>query len=447
LYYSQLQTGLVFSTEIKAIQKFYLDKTQLNGHALAECIRYNYPIDLKNTYIEQIKRLQAGEYVLVDENGPETHCYWKLDLTPCFTGSFEEAKNETLRIMRESVDMCLRSDVPVAILLSGGIDSSALAALAKESSREVHVITAGYRGQHNCDERDVAKRFALEKGLIYHEVELDTDDFKELFLEYSQYIDEPVCDVSSMSQWALYKKAKELGFKVLLSGLGGDELFYGYPYQNNLAKALELAHRHRELFPWKGIDKKTRYIRFLIKNWKQILFAGYPMKIDNSIPVPWTYEDYNKFAKTGKLTYNEEVINFSEFDVHFSFHDGAGVEDVYGFTFTRFMTNLCLYLADRQGMGNSVEIRSPMIDHKLVEFVACLPLEMKYKQDESKYFLKETLKGLVPDYILFAQKRGFEPPFSFINELISNYEYQIIKSDSIFFNSMLTDRLLNTLLK
>jgi len=151
---------------------------------LAESVRYNYPIDLKNTWIEQIKRLQAGEYVLVDSNGLELHKYWKRDITPRFKGTVEEAKTEILRLMRESVNISLRSDVPVAVLLSGGIDSSAIAALAKESGREVHVITAGYKGQHDCDEREVAKRFAAEKGLIYHEVELDAGDFQNIFWEY-----------------------------------------------------------------------------------------------------------------------------------------------------------------------------------------------------------------------------------------------------------------------
>jgi len=109
LYYSILQTGVVFCTELKAIKKYFLDKTQIHVRSLAECIRYNYPIDLKNTWIEQVKRLQAGEYALVDAKGPELHRYWRRDLTPRFNGTFEEAKNETLRLMRESVNLCLRS--------------------------------------------------------------------------------------------------------------------------------------------------------------------------------------------------------------------------------------------------------------------------------------------------------------------------------------------------
>jgi asparagine synthase (glutamine-hydrolysing) len=448
LYYAQLPTGIVFCTELKAILKYQLEKPQLDIHALAESIRYNYPLDLKNTYIEQIKRLRAGEYALVDQAGLETHFYWKRDLTPRFAGSFLEAKTETLRLLRESVDICLRSDVPVGVLLSGGIDSSAIAALAKETGREVHVITAGYKGQHACDERDVAKRFAKEKGLIYHEVELDVTDFQNLFWEYTQYIDEPVSDVSSMSQWALYKKAKELGFTVLLGGLGGDELFYGYPQWNAMAESLKLKHEHQNLFPWKGSQKKKDFLKFMWKNWKYVLHAGYPTKIDDKATMGWTYDDYMHFAEKANLIFNNEKFYFKDIDVHTSFEDNRCEPDcVYDIGFHTFMNAQCLYLADRQGMGNSMEIRSPMIDYKLVEFVSSLPLEMKYKPNNPKYFLKEVLKDIVPNYILYAQKRGFTPPFDFIYKMNEDYEYNMMQSEYVFFNSMLADRVLSLLLK
>jgi len=103
LYYAQIQTGIVFSSELKAILKYYIDNPQLNANALAESIRYNYPIDVKNTYIEQIKRLQAGEYALVDSNGLTLHKYWDRCSLPVFTGSVDEAKTEIIRLMRESV--------------------------------------------------------------------------------------------------------------------------------------------------------------------------------------------------------------------------------------------------------------------------------------------------------------------------------------------------------
>lgn len=447
LYYAQIQTGFVFSTELKAILKYYIDKPQLNAHALAECIRYNYPFDLKNTWIDQIKRIKAGEYVLVDNKGAEFHPYWTRKIEPAYEGSLNDAKQATLDILRESVGLCMRSDVPVAVLLSGGIDSSTIAALAKESGREVHVITAGYKGIHDCDERETARRFSKEKGLIYHEVELNVEDFSEIFHEYSRYIDEPVCDISSMSQWALYKKAKNLGFKVLIGGIGGDELFYGYPETNDFAKALELKHTHEKLFPWKGIHRKKEFLRFFFRNWRHVLYAGYPYQINDKATVGWTYNDYLAFASSGVFDYQDQKISFEDIDVHISYQDNKNeLEEIYKITFETFMTTLCLYLADRQGMGNSLEIRSPLLDYKLVEYVSSLPLSIKFKDRVQKYLLKETIKEIVPDYILKAPKRGFTPPITFINEIIKPYQYEFFRADHKFYNSMLADRLLKLLL-
>ncbi len=447
LYYSQLPTGIVFSTELKAIQKYFIETPQLNLKSLTEAIRYNYPINLKETFIEQIKRLKAGEYAVVNSSGIELKTYWKRNLNATFKGSYEDAKLEALGLMRESVDLCLRSDVPVAVLLSGGIDSSLIAALAKQTGREVHAITAGYKGSPDCDERTIAKQFAEEQGLIYHEVELDVNDFKDLFKECSSYIDEPVCDVASMSQFALYKKAKELGFTVLLGGLGGDEIFYGYPYYNILANSLTLTKEHRSFFPWNSKRKKLNFLKFFSKYWKHVLFAGYPMILNDSVPVHWTFDDFNKFKENTTIEVNSQIHTFSDIDVSYHFSNDARIKDVYDYMFTRFMNAQCLYLADRLGMGTSVELRSPLVDYKLVEFVSSLPEEMKYKHGNPKCFLKDVLKDIIPDYILSASKKGFTPPFDYIYQMNNDYKYQLFNGKYVFFNSMLADTILSKVFK
>ncbi|MDR3704379.1 MAG: asparagine synthase (glutamine-hydrolyzing) [Paludibacteraceae bacterium] len=446
LYYSQLQTGVVFSTELKTILKYYIDKPQISIEQLAEPIRYTSPINSKDTYIEQIKRIEPGQYILVEESGLRKYFYWKRDLSDKFFGTIESAKSETLRLMRESVDLCLRSDVPIAVMLSGGIDSSAIAALAKETGREVHTITAGYRGQHDCDEREVAKRFAKEKNIIYHEVELDKNDFKNCFEEYTQYLDEPITDTAAFAQWALYKKVKDMGFKVLLGGNGGDELFYGYPYWNNVSESLTIFRQHQDFFPWKGFEKKKKFLQFFLKNWQPILYAGYPYKIKDEAVGLWYYKDYLKFAENSSFVYDNQEFRFKNLNFDFSFENNTNLSQldyIYEFLFSKIMTMAYLYLSDRLGMGNSIEIRSPFLDYKLVEYVSSLPQSIKYKRGESKSFLKDVLKGIVPNYILYAQKRGFTPPPSFIEDVISKYQNKIIKSDYNFYNSALADRLLS----
>ncbi len=446
LYYAQVPSGVVFSTELKSILKHYIDKPQINLEALAEPIRYTSPLNKKNTFIEQIKRIEPGQYILVDESGIRQYFYWKREYSNHFVGSYNEAKEKTLNILRESVDICLRSDVPVAVMLSGGIDSSAIAALAKETGREVHTITAGYKGQHDCDERDVARRFAKEMGFMYHEVELDEDDFKDCFDELTQYLDEPITDIAALPQWALYKKVKSLGFKVLLGGIGGDELFYGYNYWNKLADSWKLKNDHNNLLPWKGLEKKIEYLKFVATNLKYIMLSGYPYKIEDKSVGYWTYNNYKLFADSSSFSFDNQVFHFSDVELDFHFknhHNSSEIEQIYDFLFSKTMTMAYLYLSDRLGMGNSIEIRSPLLDYKLVDFVSKLPQGYKYDSNNPKSLLKDILSKIVPDYILNAQKRGFMPPPSFVNDVAVNYVYKIFNTDFKFYNSALADRILS----
>lgn len=445
MYYAQLPTGIVFGSNLKDVLK-HINHPQIRAHELAQPIRHNYPIDLQHTWIEQIKRLRAGEYAVVDADGLRLHSYWKRNHTPSFKGTKEQAISEVQRIIRASVKRCMLADGPVAVLLSGGIDSTTLALFAKECQHEVHVISAGYKGQFACDERAVARRFAEEHSLIYHEVELDANDFQSLFDEYVPYIDEPCFDVSSMSQFALYKKAAEMGFKVILSGLGGDELFYSYKDDNAHAYALQLRREFDACFPLKKNWRK--YLRFMAKNWRYVLMANHPILENDKLPTPWTYNDYKKFAATASMQHDGETILFRDIDVQApSFPYSAGVDEVYDQKFATFANQLCVYLGNKLGEANGVELRYPLLDSELVELLDSLPLEMKFDPNISKRFQKEVMQGLLPDYILYARKRGFEPPFDYVWKMCGNYQYQMLKSDHIFFNSMMADKLLTQYLK
>jgi asparagine synthase (glutamine-hydrolysing) len=224
-------------------------------------------------------------------------------------------------------------------------------------------------------------------------------------------------------------------------------LCYGYPEWNQNSESLKLIHEHQALFPWNGIDKKIAFIKFILKNWRHVLYAGYPFNINDKTFVEWTYKDYIEFSSDAQLCLNGEQIEFKHINVQSKFRSSKHeVDQIYDLIFETFMSTQCLYLADRQGMGNAIEIRSPFLDYKLVEFVSSLPTEMKYKPNNSKYLLKETLKGIVPEEILTAQKKGFTPPIDFIQGLLHTYKYETINSEYVFFNSMLADKMLSQLL-
>lgn len=452
LYFAEIPCGVVVSSELKAILKYYVPNPQLNVQSLLEPIRFTGGVDQRNTFISQIKRVLPGELLIVDKEGLQYKRYWQRKRTYDFEGSVDEAKKETLQLMQESVDLQMRSEVPIALMLSGGIDSSAVAALAKRSGHEVCTITTGYTGSHVEDERVIAHRFAKEQGFNHYEIELSEKDYLDAFEELVSYLDEPITDSTAIPEWAMFKKVQRLGFKVILGGMGGDELFYGYPAWNALGESLRLRREHESLFPWKGWEKKRQWLHFMRKNWQWVLYGGYPSKLEDKSFGWWIHDDFYRFLDNAKLNIGGSTIDLEDFRYRIQkgfpiCQQGKEVDVIYDDAIDTVMTQAYLYLSDRLSMGNSIENRSPLLDYKLVEHVFSLPLEYKFNPNNPKQYLKDVLKGIVPDYILYAPKRGFTSPNSFVDEVVKSYNYQFFSSDYKFYNSVLVDKLLSQLWK
>lgn len=452
VYYAEVPCGVVISSELKTIMQEYIPQPQLNMESLLAPIRFTGGIHPRNTWIEQIKRVLPGEMLIIDANGVQHKRYWERKRTYDYSGSLEQSREKTLELMQEAVDLNMRSDVPIAVMLSGGVDSSAIAALAKRSGHEVHTITTGYTGKHAQDERDVAKRFAGEQGFIYHEIELSEKDYIDSFEELTSYLDEPMTDSTAIAQWAMFKKVKELGFKALLSGMGGDELFYGYPAWNALGESLKLRREHEAIFPWNSKEKKIHWLRFMRQHLKWVLYAGYPAKLDDHSYSWWLYDDYYRFLKNATLHLNGETISLEDYRYKiqkgFSICEpGKEIDVIYDEAIETVMTQAYLYLSGRLCMGCSLEGRSPLLDYKLYEHVISLPLEYKYVSGKPKQYMKDVLAGIVPDYILYASKRGFASPPSFVTHVAQHYQYQCFDSNYKFYGSVLADQLLAKLMK
>lgn len=450
VYYAEVPCGVVVSSELKTILQDYIPQPQLDVESLLAPIRFTGGIHPRNTWVEQIKRVLPGEMLVINANGVQHKRYWERKRTYDYSGTLEQSKEQTLALMQEAVNLEMRSDVPVAVMLSGGVDSSAVAALAKRGGHEVHTITTGYTGSHSEDERDVAKRFAKEQGFIYHEIELSEQDYIDSFEELTSYLDEPMTDSTAIAQWAMFKKVKELGFKVLLGGMGGDELFYGYPAWNRLGESLRLRREHEALFPWK--NKKNAWLRFMCQHLKWVLYAGYPSKLEDKSYGWWIHDDYYRFLTEATLTLNGETISLEDYryKIQKGFplcERGKEIDAIYDDCIDTVMTQAYLYLSDRLSMGCSLESRSPLLDYKLYEHVMSLPLEYKYVTGKPKQYLKDILTGIVPNYILYAPKRGFTSPNLFVDYVAQHYQYQCINSDYKFYNSVLADQLLAKLWK
>ncbi len=436
LYYSTLPDCFVFSSELKAINNAFLCESEINYAHIRQIMRYSYSQSTSKTFNKQIKKLKPGEYALISNDKTIIKPYWKKQNSYCFEGSYEEAKAQTLDILRESVALRLRSDVPIAILLSGGVDSSAVGALARETNDNIHAITVGYKGAYDCDERSIAKKFAKEKGLIWHELELDVNDYSNYFEELVEYLDEPVCDVAAIAQWGIYKKAKEEGFTVLLSGNGGDELFYGYGSHNIAARNIDFINKLKQYIACGKGRKVTKWIKFLLRNKNEImsfLKTYHPHHFDSLF-----YNDFSEFKYDWP-----DGSNFSEspYNEYFA-TEKHSIDGVYSYLFNIWLINNCFFLSDKLGMAHSLEIRAPFADNNLIDFISTLPVEYRYNPSQPKGFLKDTLQGIVPNYILYGDKKGFTPPTEILHDLINKYNSKFFNVKLNSYNEILLDKFL-----
>lgn len=449
LYYSQLPTSIVFSTELKSILKEDIAEPQINVRHLLEPVRFTGPIDMENTWVEQIKRVQAGQLMEVKNTGIKTSFYWQLRHDETFSGTRENALQKTLELMRESVDNAMHSNKKVAVTLSGGVDSSCVAALAKQMGYEVYSITTGYKGSYACDERDVARQFAKEQGFHHTELEFTEQDYLDAFEEMTQVLDEPITDSTAIAQWAMFKKVKAMGFDVLLGGMGGDELFFGYPAWNNLAESLNKRRELESIFPWNSKAKKMHYLKYVAKNWLHMALGGYPSKLVDSSYGWWIHDDYYRFVEKATLNYRGQTTPLKDFLVYKDFAPcplGQELNLIYDDCRNKIMTGAYLFVDDCLGTALDLENRSPLIDYKVVEFAMNIPLSMRYTSGRPKQFMKDMLAGIVPDYILYANKRGFTSPKTYIDIVSQKHNYQFIHTDAGFYNSALCDQMLTNLL-
>lgn len=349
---------------------------------------YSYPIDQRHTPVEEVTRLLPGEYLIADASGITLNRYWK----PQFGGEegiLDRSDEEILGTFESAVQLHLRSDVPVGILLSSGIDSSALAALAARSSSNHSVLSAGYVGRHAVDERRQAQVTAQRLGMNFIDIECNGEEFGEHFDELVRFCDEPVGDIAAMAQWAIYQQAKRQGFKVLISGIGGDELFFGYRPWNNLGYFLATFPGHAE--------SRAR------------LIAG-------EFAASLGPQTHQAIAGTLAAAESEALLSFCTLIDQVP----KGPDEMAAVHFGSYLVHNGCQLADKLGMGSSMEVRVPFLDHVLVEQVFALPLARRFEFGKDKPLLRRMMRGTLPDSLLNAPKKGFTPPMNFIEEMVNS---------------------------
>ena len=435
LYYARGAKGIAISSEIKAISNHFLSSFSINALEVTNALKYSYPLDSLKTVVNEVDKVQPGEYIIFKGDSIIKKQYWCIN--DIQKKSVNNSFKDTYAVLQTAVDIRLRSDVPIAILLSSGIDSCSVAALAKQCRDEVHAITVGYKSKGTSDEREIAQKFAKEKNIIYHEIELDQQDFENYFEEYTSVIDEPVCDIAAIAQWGIYKKAKELGFKVLLSGIGGDELFYGYPVHSKLGEDWTINMEMKKFFPINSLKGNLALSKYVFDNRKAL--NSYFKNSLEALFSMYYKSNFNSFINS----FNSSDFEFIDIDLDIYNPKKNGTENIYSFLLNEWLINNCFYQTDKLAMGNSVEVRAPFADHLLIEQVLSIPFNELYFPSNPKGYLKNMMQSDLPDYILNMPKKGFTPPLDYVDNIVKKYNSKFFKSPLYDYNQVLTDKILH----
>jgi asparagine synthase (glutamine-hydrolysing) len=333
-------------------------------------------------------------------------------------------------VLEELGELVIRSDVPVGVALSGGLDSSAIAALAaKRYPDTMHAFCVGYPGHLPGDERREAKALADHLSMPFHDVELTQEDMVAFFPELNYWRDDPIADISGYGYYAVTKLAREHNVPVLLQGQGGDELFWGYAWlqraaQDSVRKAALWKQGWRALpaylcpkrtqrtTPWRprdGLSALAQVWRGGQRFWRDRTgpmdrMVFYDLAPDFSMAMA----EANTLYTAG---FRERLGDGRATDLFTHPHPWPPID----IRLTRLVSELYLRengiaQGDRLSMASSVELRLPLVDHRLVETVIGLRKTYEDLHLPPKGWLKASLRDILPDWVLDRPKRGFAPP-------------------------------------
>jgi asparagine synthase (glutamine-hydrolysing) len=417
LYWGVFDRTLLFASEPKVLLAHPAVHPALDLNALRQYLSFDY-VPAPHSIYQGIKKLPAAHTLTVEDGRVDVQPYWHLSyrkLRPA--PSEEEAAEELRELLEDSVRMRLVSDVPLGVLLSGGVDSSAVAAMAVRSSTEAVKTFSISFAETSFDESSYARAVAKFLGTDHHEERLSVDLAANLVGEIGSWMDEPFSDPSLVPTYLLSRFTRK-HVTVALGGDGGDELFAGYPmyWGHNLARTYARVPRflRRALVEplVRHLPVKTKNLSFDFKARRFIKGMEYDEVARHHV---W-FGSFAPHEQEQLLT--AEVRRGSDGDVY-SEARRLLEEDCDAENTTERMQSLDtrLYLAediltkvDRASMAVSLEVRAPFLDPRVAEYAASLPTDYKLRGHTTKYILKRAVRDLLPPFVTRRGKKGFGVP-------------------------------------
>jgi asparagine synthase (glutamine-hydrolysing) len=412
VYYYRNGRFLAFASEIKSLLEIASIPREVDPEALDLYLSLRY-VPGPRTMFKNIFRLQPGHTLVADDDGVRIRKYWDIEYPDPEERSPEYLMERFRELLEESVRMRLVSEVPLGVFLSGGLDSSAiLATMSKIAGGErVKTFSVGYpaagAAEESANEFEYARLATDAFASEHHEYRLDATNFAEFVPDLVRYLDEPLADPSCIPLYFISKLARE-HITVVLSGEGADEILAGYGIYGKML-GLDRIYRGSGglggLAPWIASLTPSEKLRHYIRMCGQPLETRY-----RGVSRGFSAEGKLRLIGAERMTQSEQRLQ-EIFGGYFRAAGKASPLDRMLYVDAKvWLPDDLLIKADKMTMANSLELRVPFLDHKLVEFAATLPNASKIQGKGGKTLLRSAMRGILPDTIIDRPKKGFPIP-------------------------------------
>jgi len=405
LYYMQTKEAFIFASEIKALLPFLKTK-KLNKEALHAYLSFLAPTP-PHTFYKGIEKLEAGHIAVYENSYLCVKPYYDVFPREINIHSRSQALESIEESLKASIQKRLMGDVEVASLLSGGLDSSLIAAMSLELGTKLKTFSLGYEGYEKYDERKYAKEVSSYLGVENIDVCLSKKVFFDNLDSVINAIDEPINDPAAIPLYSLFERIQKEGIKVVLSGEGADELFLGYKHYFEYLDIQNLdALKHKN---WLKNHLQSNFSMHREWEWykrvlnSEVLFRSSGEKFtDHQKNILMKENVKDGFSMKYLQRYRDRFEDFGNKDES----QWYSYVDLKQFQAEHFLTKL-----DRVSMAHSVEGRTPFLDHKFVELVFSIEPGLQYKNGVTKDLLKQVASSYLPESIITRKKKGFASPY------------------------------------
>lgn len=443
-YYAVDEHSFLFGSELKTIMSFPFFEKKIDKKSLEIYFRYGH-IPAPHAIFEKTKKLEGGTWLEFNGNdfSLKIEKYWSV--TSCYSKGklkidYQSAKEELTNILTSSVNYRMVADVPVGVFLSGGYDSALVTSLLqKDRTEKINTFTIGFDKGNN--EAPFAKEVANYLGTNHHELYCTEKDALNIIPDLPFYFDEPFADSSAIPTILVSRMARK-SVTVALSADGGDEVFFGYERYRSMMKNVEKIKRLNS--PFNGLTRILlgKYNQFknsnkFFENHK--LQAGIDILGSTSnayLNMLDSIESTPELLLKGLLKNHvqTEAIDSNRWE---SINDE--VDKALAFDTYLYLQGDILTKVDRAAMSTSLEGREPLLDHRILEFAAQLPLEFKFNNGVAKRILKDIVHENIPKEMMERPKKGFSIPAKhWLRNELKNYFNEVISEDNLrnndFFN-------------